>query len=216
MPRPNGITRQEILTSIKYQGAMTAEELARELGISQVAVRQHLAALEAEDIITVSVERRGLGRPSHRYTLTVRGDEMFPRHYDTLTNALLDELRLWQGEEAVSLLFERKCERLESTLQPRMRNKSLPDRVHELTHIQKENGFMPEIAAEEDGTFRLIEHNCPFRAVASSHPDTCCNSELALFRSLLPEAEIIREKYLPDGSHYCRFHICPRSDAPEE
>src|SRR5690242_18077679 len=111
MPRANGITRQEILTSIKRHGAMTAEELARELGISQVAVRQHLASLEAEAIISVSIDRRGLGRPSHRYTLTARGDEHFPRHYDMLANALLDELRVWQGEETVRELIARQRER---------------------------------------------------------------------------------------------------------
>src|SRR5258708_26012145 len=104
MPRANGITRQEILTSIKRNGAMTAEELSRELGISQVAVRQHLTSLEAENLIAITIERRGLGRPSHRYVLTLSGDESFPRQYDTVLNELLDELRAWQGQAVVDEL----------------------------------------------------------------------------------------------------------------
>jgi iron-sulfur cluster biosynthesis transcriptional regulator SufR len=212
MPRANGITRQEILTSIKRHSAMTADELARELGISPVAVRQHLSALEAEGIITVSAERRGLGRPSHRYTLTLQGDEMFPRRYDALTNALLDELRAWQGEEAVEMLFERQRQRSEQALQPRLKDRPLAAQVKELAHIQTENGYMAELS-EEEGAFRLTEHNCPYRAIVRQHFEPCCAAELALFRDLLPDAEIRREHYLPDGSHNCVFHIRPSAEA---
>src|SRR5438876_968476 len=102
MPRANGITRQEILTALKLDGCRTAEELAHALGISQVAVRQHLTSLEAEQSVVVEIERKGLGRPAHRYRLTPQGDEMFPRKYDALANSMLDELRAWQGDEAVS------------------------------------------------------------------------------------------------------------------
>src|SRR5687767_10368667 len=101
MHKANGITRSQILTSIKVNGSMTADSLAQELGISPVAVRQHLAGLEAEGYILTSVERRGLGRPVHRYSITSEGDETFPRAYDRVANELLDELRLTGGEAAV-------------------------------------------------------------------------------------------------------------------
>src|SRR5690349_12623551 len=124
MSRANGITRQEILTCLKIHGSMTAEELAQELGISQVAVRQHLTSLEAEDPIDIQIERKGLGRPAHRYFLTARGDETFPRHYDSLANGLLDELRAWQGETAVTELVQRKRARLIKDWLPRLEGKS--------------------------------------------------------------------------------------------
>jgi predicted ArsR family transcriptional regulator len=190
---------------------MTADELARQLGISQVAVRQHLASLEAENSITVRIERHGPGRPLHRYMLTPHGDEIFPRHYDALTNDLLEELRAWQGEESVLQLFGRQRERIEQTLLPRMKGKSLEARVSELTRIQTENDYMAEMSADDSGTFRLVEYNCPYRAIAHNHPNTCCAAELELFRRLLPDAEIVREHYLLDGAHNCQFHIRPHS-----
>lgn len=188
---------------------MTADELARQVGISQVAVRQHLASLEAENVITVRVERHGPGRPSHRYMLTPHGDEMFPRHYDTLTNDLLETLLAWLGEETVRQLFARQRERSEQILLPRMQGKSLEARVNELTHIQTENDYMAEIISDDSGSFRLVEYNCPYRAIAHKHPDTCCVAELELFRRLLPDAEVLREHYLPDGAHHCQFLIRP-------
>ncbi len=208
MSRANGITRQEILTSIKVNGAMTAEELARELHISQVAVRQHLSALEAERIIAITVERKGLGRPSHRYRLTPTGDETFPRRYGALTDSLLAELHEWQGEEVVQTLFARRAERIAHSLKVRMKDKALGAQVQELARIQTEAGFMAE-AHEDDqtGEYRLVQHNCAICTVATVYPHICCKNELEMFENLLDGVEIIREKYLLAGDHTCTYTI---------
>lgn len=214
MPRANGITRQEILTSIKRNGAMTAEELARELGISQVAVRQHLSALEAEAIIAVMMERRGLGRPAHRYMLTTQGDEMFPRQYATLTNTLLDDLRAWQGEEMLHQLFTRRRERMQTQLQPAMEDKPLSARMQMLARILNEQGFMARVIEENDGDFRLIKNNCAFYSVACKHPSVCCAGDLEFYEALLGNnVEIHSEKEILNGDHACIFRIrsCERA-----
>jgi predicted ArsR family transcriptional regulator len=186
---------------------MTAEELHRELDISQVAVRQHLSSLEAEGSITVSVERRGLGRPSHRYMLTAHGDENFPRRYDALANDLLDELRAWQGEEAVEKLLSRHRDREQANLMPRMQDKSLGARLNELARTQTEAGFMTEISQDGPDTFALVKHNCAFCAVARNHPDVCCKSEPELIQHLLGDVEVVQESAIVDGDHACRFRI---------
>lgn len=211
MPRPNGITRQEILTSIKRNSSMTAEELARELNISQVAVRQHLASLEAEGIITVSIERRGLGRPSHRYTLTPQGDELFPRHYDELANSLLNELRISSGEEAVRNLFNRRRERQRMMIAPRIQDRPMDEQIKELAEIQTDKGYMAEVEVEEGpGCYRLVQHNCAIYKIAKNHPEICCNSDLALIRSLLPDSEVERDQYRFAGNKVCSFKIQPK------
>lgn len=207
MPRPNGITRQEILTTIKRNHSMTAEELHKALNISQVAVRQHLSSLEAEGIITVSIERRGLGRPSHRYTLTPEGDEMFPRHYDTLANALLDELRAAQGEEAVRALLAARRDRRQTAMQARLTGKPLSEQIQELARMQTENGYMAEVLSEEAGSCRLIQRNCAVYTVAQNHPDICCGSDLTLFCQLLDGVEISRDQFRLAGDSVCSFRF---------
>ena len=207
MPRGNGITRQEILLSIKSSGSMTAEELARELGISQVAVRQHLSSLEAEGSIAVSIERRGLGRPSHRYMLTAAGDETFPREYDSLANGLLNELRAWQGEAAVKQLLSLRRERMGQTLTSRLRDKSLAARVNELARVETENGYMAEAEQAENGTFTLTKRNCAVCSVARNHPEICCQSEDKMFKNLLGNVEVKLEQSIVEGDHVCSFSI---------
>lgn len=207
MSRANGITRQEILTAIKWNGSMTAEELARELTISQVAVRQHLASLEAENMISISVDRKGLGRPSHRYRLTSYGDETFPRRYEGFSAALLRELGEWQGEEAIEALFARLREQGVQRLQHRTAGKTLGEKVKELARIQTEFGFMAEAAGDEDGEWRIVQHNCSLCAVASHYPKACCRNEMQMLEQLLGDVDIQREKYILAGDNTCTYRI---------
>ncbi len=211
MSRANGMTRQEILNSIKMNGTMTAEELSRIVGISQVAVRQHLASLEAEGMILVTVERRGLGRPSHRYLLTARGDESFPRRYAEVLNDMLDELRAWQGQEAVDELLRRRHERGMVILQSRVHDRPLESRLNELARRENEQGNMAEFCSEERG-YRFTKRNCSVCAVALSHPGICCASEAGMISKLLGGTEVSRVSSIANGDLTCTFHISPAGE----
>lgn len=212
MPRANGLTRQEILHCIKRNGPMTAEELSRNLGISQVAVRQHLTSLEAETLIAITVERRGLGRPSHRYSLTTEGDESFPRRYDAALNELLDELRAWQGQAAVDELLLRRRERALLTFQSRMHDRSLISRLNELARLESAEGFMAEVCSDGSEGYTLIKRNCSVCAVARNHPAICCQSESVLYSQLLGNIDVERVAAIVDGDTTCTFRIRPLQD----
>jgi DeoR family transcriptional regulator, suf operon transcriptional repressor len=207
MARANGLTRQEILHAIKRQGAMTADELGKVLHISQVAVRQHLASLEAENIVYVTIERRGLGRPSHRYQLTNAGDETFPRRYDSLAQTLLDDLRSWQGDEAVMTLLGRRREQVVDQLKSWFHKKSFSAKVHELARIENEQGFMAEVIDDGPHVMRLVKHNCAVCAVARHHPEVCCAGDLAVYKQVLGDVDIVHETSILDGDHACSFRI---------
>lgn len=214
MPRANGITRQEILTSLKVEGSRTADELARTLGISQVAVRQHLSSLEAEQSVAVEIERKGLGRPAHRYRLTAQGDETFPRTYDGLANSMLDELRAWQGDEAVSELVVRQRERIRLEWQARLSGKKAPDRVTELARLLTELGYMAEARESTPGSFTLIKKNCPLCVVARNHPETCCKTSAAFYEQLLGDMRVERQETILDGCRNCAFTLRQSSESP--
>lgn len=206
MHRANGFTRQEILTTIKLNGSMTADGLGKELGISPVAVRQHLSALQAEGMISTSIERRGLGRPVHRYSITSRGDETFPRKYQALANAVLEELRMKEGEGAVDSLLASRRERFANANVGRLSGKALPARIDEMARIQTECGFMAAVESDGDD-FLLIEHNCAFCEVARNNRAVCAQ-ELEMLREMVGEAvAVVRERYIMDGDHTCTYRI---------
>jgi predicted ArsR family transcriptional regulator len=204
--KASGFTRNEILLSIKLNGSMTADELGKELGISPVAVRQHLSSLEAEGYVATRVERRGLGRPVHRYNITGRGDETFPRHYDALTNTLLGEVVADQGAEGVAKIFAARRRSMAAELGGRMQGKPLSEKVTELAKIQTELGFMAD-SRQEEGGFVLTEHNCAICSVARNFP-VACQEEIALFEDLIGEGvAIVRERFMLDGDHVCAYRI---------
>ena len=185
---------------------MTADTLANELEISPVAVRQHLAALEAEGLVKTSVERRGLGRPVHRYSVTDGGDETFPRSYDRVANELLDELRLSGGEAAVDAVFAARSERLQTATLVRIHGKSLPDRVVEAARIQSEYGFMAEARKDGDDLL-LVEHNCAICKLAKQNR-SACKHELEMIQRMMGDgAQVVRERYILEGDATCTYRI---------
>src|SRR5438309_3558770 len=87
-----GKTRRAILKLLKTEGALDAAELAERLGLTTMAVRQHLYALEREKFVTAEERPVPLGRPAKHWRLTREADRLFPDAYAELSVALLDPL----------------------------------------------------------------------------------------------------------------------------
>src|SRR3546814_20635446 len=67
-----------LIGSLKQECPQDAASLARRLGVSAMAVRQHLYDLEAEGLVTHEAEARPVGRPAKLWRLTPAADRFFP------------------------------------------------------------------------------------------------------------------------------------------
>jgi predicted ArsR family transcriptional regulator len=198
-------TRKLVLTMLKTRGSMTVNEMAKELGITEMAVRRHLNTLERDGLIESKLVRQAMGRPTNVYSLTVLADELFPKKYHHLVLDLLGELAAEVGEEKVDLLFERRKEKLISRYEQRMEGKELEERVAELAEIQNSNGYMVQWERNEDGHFIFKEHNCPISQVANQY-NHACQCELAMFARLL-KTGVERTECLAKGGSKCVYII---------
>ncbi len=90
-------------------------------------------------------------------------------------------------------------------LLPRLAGKARPEQVSALASILVEQGYMCEYEQLEDGSFLLIEYNCPVDCIARQHPQLC-TQEIQLYEDLIG-APISRESTIAQGSHCCRYHI---------
>src|SRR3954471_25066924 len=70
----------------------TVEELAQALGLTDNAVRAHLATLERDGLVRQAGLRRGTSKPAYAYGLTPAAERLFPKAYGTLLRMLLDVL----------------------------------------------------------------------------------------------------------------------------
>src|SRR5690348_4696322 len=92
-------TRGQIITLLR-RDAHTVDELAQALGLTDNAVRDHLAALERDGIVQQRGVRRGSRKPSSVYDLTPAAEQLFPKAYDPVLQQLLEVLdeRLSRGD----------------------------------------------------------------------------------------------------------------------
>ncbi len=203
--KEQGATRQNILQLLRRRGQMTAIELSQALNIGAVGVRQHLALLERDGLVKVSGLRRSVGRPSHLYTLTTESERYFPKNYDRLANDMLSLIEEQWGEEAVSQVLVARRKRLARTYAARLEGRPRSEQVEELCSILAEMGYMCEYEACDDGSFVLVEHNCPIDCVARCHPQFCSH-EIELYQELLG-VSISRDSTIVDGGLCCRYYI---------
>src|SRR6058998_2484018 len=92
-------TRLSLVHLLKTEGPLTSAQLAERLGLTAMAVRQHLYALQSEKLVRVEERRVPIGRPAKHWQLTREADRFFPDAYAELTVALIDGLRDAFGAE---------------------------------------------------------------------------------------------------------------------
>ena len=183
-------TRDQILGLLKVNKQLTVSEMANQLDITEMAVRRHLNTLERDNIISTTLVRQAMGRPTNVYYLTKTGQEMFPRNYATLTVDLLRDLEDINGKEVVEQLFERRKERMKEKYGSRiMDHKTLDEKIAELARLQNEQGYMVEWEKDTDGSYIFKEYNCPISQIAKEYP-VACECEQELFKELLNTEEI--------------------------
>ena len=201
-------TRRAILITIKRRGEARADDIAEALSITSSAVRQHLAGLLSEGLVSVREQRNGPGRPRHWYSIAPGAESMFPKTYGELTCELLDYAAAEDGE-LVDRLFDRRRARRVAAARSRLSGKPFEERVTELAAILDEDGYLASVERSEDGTWRIVEHNCAILEVALRYGQAC-SSEIGFLREVMPDCTIERVSHMVAGAHHCAYEIRPR------
>lgn len=169
-----------ILAFIKRHGDSTVDELVQALGLASMTVRQHLTALERDDLLQVEPVRRAIGRPHYIYRLTRRGDDTFARRYDRLAEALLQEVSRLEASEIqglspdgkTGLLLRRVADRLADEYAPQVRGRALEEQVAAVTEILRADGGFAEWERTESG-YEIRDYNCLFGRVRLQNGQGC-------------------------------------------
>src|SRR5439155_26478259 len=102
-----GGSRRDILDVLKKRGEASADELASELRMTVSGVRQQLAALGGDGLVTHRRVKGGPGRPRHLFLLSPAAESFFPKTYSELTNELLGYIED-EEPEMVERIFEKR------------------------------------------------------------------------------------------------------------
>src|ERR671927_1282019 len=94
-------TRRRIVKLLKTEGPLGSAQLAERLGLTAMAVRLHLYALQSEGLVTAEERPVPVGRPAKFWRLTREADRHFPEAYAELSVALIDPVKDAFGEEGL-------------------------------------------------------------------------------------------------------------------
>ncbi|MCI0776789.1 MAG: winged helix-turn-helix transcriptional regulator [Chloroflexi bacterium] len=199
-------TRQQILDYIRRQGRATVKDLGTLLHLTPTGVRQHLTVLEREGLVTAHEERGRVGRPALVYKLTSKGDALYPKSYDQLSNVLLEEVRALAGAEALQTLLRRVASSFAAPYMDRLEGRPLSERVQEATAIIQERGCLAE-ASQEGDDWLIKQYTCPFPNVAGKN-SCVCSLDVEFVRQLVG-ADARLTTSLLRGDDACTFRLRP-------
>jgi predicted ArsR family transcriptional regulator len=198
-----------ILYQLKTKGPQTAAPIAARLGVTAMAVRQHLYRLKQQGLVDYVDERRPVGRPVRVWQLTVTSAARFPDSHAELTLEVIGAVRATFGERGLERLLHERTKRQKESYARRMKNTGpgLISRAQTLAEIRREQGYMAECIQRPDGSILLMENHCPICAAASSCQGLC-REELSLFRTLLgAQARVERIDHILAGARRCAYLI---------
>jgi predicted ArsR family transcriptional regulator len=205
-------TKQQLLALLKRTGGVTVDEAAGALAIASMTARQHLIGLEKDGIVAVDKVKRAMGRPHYLYSLTPKGEELFPRRYDLLAQIFLDEVGILEpadiaglsAEEKRSLLVHKAASRLAEHFRVPGRRRPLQERVEAVTNALHTIGGFAEWFPTQDG-FEIRDYNCVFARLMAKQ-ESGCEWHTHLLRQLL-RWPVQHELLINGGSDCCRYLV---------
>jgi predicted ArsR family transcriptional regulator len=182
-------TRARVIDLLRRK-RRTVDELAGELGLTDNAVRIHLAALEAENIVCQEgVRRSGLaGKPAVIYGIVSEAEPSFSQVYAPVLASLVDTLaeRLSPDElEEVLRLVGRRL--AASQIAP---TGPLGKRVRSVSSLLNKLGSLTTVESN-NGTAVLRGASCPLSVAVSRRSEVCLAVEEML--AVLTGARVTRQ-----------------------
>jgi len=178
--------------------------LANAVGINGISIRHHLTAMQAEDLVTSTEERHGVGRPRLTYTLTEKGVEEFPTRYFQLTKRIINALKDHLSPSEVSDLFKKIGEGIAKDYQSQIDQGSIQQNLELLQKVLTKEGFVIDIKKNEN-TYVLSLLSCPYRRVGLTHPEICAIDH-EIIRNFFPQHVKI-DTCILNGDNRCIYHI---------
>jgi predicted ArsR family transcriptional regulator len=169
-------TRGRIVMLLR-RASHTVDELAGALGLTDNAVRAHLATLERDGFVRQQGARRGTGKPAYVYSLSPEAEQLFPKAYGPVLHELLDVLCEEMATEEVDALMRTTGRRIAS--QWNIPPGPVQGRLQAAVEILNQLGGLAELE-EHNGIYTIRGYSCPLAAAVPDHPEVCHLAETLL------------------------------------
>jgi predicted ArsR family transcriptional regulator len=196
-------TRGQIVALLR-RGTRTVEELAQALGLTDNAVRGHLATLERDGLARPAGVRRGpgAGKPATLFELDPDAEPLFSRAYAPVLRAVLDAIAERMPEDEAEELMRDVGRRLAAQL-GRDVSGDLHTRVHAAAVLLGALGGEAYVEKGEH-TLQLRGYGCPLSAAVTARAEVCRAVEALLSEVI---GAPVREQCQRGDRPRCCFHV---------
>ncbi|MBL0184802.1 MAG: MarR family transcriptional regulator [Candidatus Obscuribacter sp.] len=198
-------TQDALLLYLKRRGELSVSDLCELLGITSMAVRRHLAHLQAEGLIETRMVRQSRGRPNYKYKLAAKAETLFPSATANMAEDLLAAVMEQSGAQGVMDLLALRNKKRMVAIAERIEGMDLRERVLEVTRIFSEDGYMTEWEELPDGNFLIYQRHCAVHDLANKFRQVC-TMEPDLMQNIL-KVKVTREKYILRGDALCAYLV---------
>jgi predicted ArsR family transcriptional regulator len=203
--------KRRIVERLKRVENATAPQLAREFGLTDTAIRQHLDSLTESGLVErTNAPSVGRGRPPVIWRLSRLAADLFPDRHADLTVELIASIREALGDQALERVIAARTKHQLAAYQRALgalSTDSVSVRVRRLADIRTAEGYLAEAIEQPDGDVVLVEHHCPICDAANVCQGFCA-AELELFRGALgSNLTVRREQHLLGGDTRCAYRV---------
>lgn len=200
-------TRRAVLDLLKREGPVEAPDLAAMLQVTDMAVRQHLYALEEDGYVEARPVARPRGRPAKKWMLTQKSDRYFPDAHAELTADLLMAMKSAFGDAGMDAILAERTKAQKADYAKKVgKRKSLRARLEALAALRTKEGYVAAVEKDGDG-YLLVENHCPI-CVAAKACSGLCSAELAVFQHALgPDTDVERTDHILAGARRCAYRV---------
>jgi predicted ArsR family transcriptional regulator len=166
-------TRGQIVALLR-QSAKTVDELARELDLTDNAVRLHLGTLERDGLVAAKGVRRegGVGKPATEYEIAVEAEPSFSKAYipflSTLLGALSDRMTAAELRALMREVGHRMADEFPAS------GSNVAARTEVASQLLNALGGVTTVERDADGNgLRINGCGCPLAVAVGQREEVC-------------------------------------------
>lgn len=177
-----------ILEALKVSDGMPVSDLARELGMSYMGVKQHCVKLTEMGFLEewrVPREQKEAGRPEKLYRIKEKCESLFPEAGVELTLAMMGGVKAIYGDSAPEKLLFYYFEQLREQWKSKVRvGKSMVEKATRLADLREKAGWFNRCHYGSTTGFRIEEFHSPMAKIYAKYPNAV-RMELQMMEQLL-------------------------------
>jgi DeoR family transcriptional regulator, suf operon transcriptional repressor len=165
------------IVALLRSGGLTADDVARKLGLTHSAVRLQITAMERDGVVRRVGKRPGTTRPSHVFELTPDVEHLLSKAYLPLLTQLVDVFAQALPPDQIEALLRRTGIGLARELTAgRSQRGGLEARVAAVSDILNTD-LGATTRVESNGSIVIRGSGCPLAALTGKHPGVCLAME---------------------------------------